>query len=100
MNYMRTFTDTFNDDMRIKLDGTKLHIKATQKFRFDDPKEVNMSFSSEQAKEIRDHLIKMFPLPVCTGETSVESVGDMTSITTSGGSIVINATGNVIINQK
>lgn len=99
MGNSRTFTDTFNDDMRICLDGPKLHIKASQKSRYEGVKEVPMSFSAEQAKEIRDHLIKMFPLPVCTGETSVESVGDMTSITTPGGSIVINATGKVI-NQK
>lgn len=94
------FTDSYSDRMHVRLDGEKLHIKAVQNYRHDGPKEANLSFKPEVAEQLRDHLIKLFPLPAVTGETSLESVGDLTTIRTSSGGIVINATGNVIINQK
>lgn len=96
----KTFTDTFKDDMVVSMYDGKLHIKTCQDFGHVDPAETNMAFSREVAKQLRDHLIELFPFPTQTGEVLVESVGEMTSISTSGGSIVINATGNVIINQK
>lgn len=100
MSHKKTLTDRFDDDMTLQIVSENLHISAVQKHNPDVPVKTNMSFTPEVALDLRDYLIKMFPLPVLTGETSVESVGELTSITTSGGSIVINATGNVIINQK
>lgn len=96
----KTLTDRFDDDMTVSVVSENLHITATQKHNHDEPVKTYMSFTPEVACDLRNYLLKLFPLPLTTGETSVESVGELTSITTSGGSIVINATGNVIINQK
>ena len=96
----KTITDRFDDDMIVSVVGENIHFKCVQNHQRDTPSVAHMSFSPEMAMDIRDYLIQLLPLPTQTGEVLVESVGEMTSISTSGGSIVINATGNVIINQK
>lgn len=96
----KTITDRFDDNMTVSVVGENIHIKCVQNHHQDTPSITHMSFSPEMAMDVRDYLIELFPFPAQTGEVLVESVGEMTSISTSGGSIVINATGNVIINQK
>lgn len=96
----KTLTDRFGDNITIHMVSENLHIVAVQNFHQDTPVKTYMSLTPEVALDLRDYLIELFPLPLTTGDTTLESVGELTSITTSGGSIVINATGNVIINQK
>lgn len=98
----KTFTDSFHDAMRVQIDGNNLHIKTVQTRRGEHySTETNMSFSPGVAQSLRDHLIDLFPLPaVVEPSVTVSSVGEVSSIEVTGGSVVIHAMGNVIVNNK
>lgn len=97
----KTFTDSFHDDMRVQIDEHNLHIKTVQTRRGEHySTETNMSFSPSVAQDLRDHLIALFPLPATAPSVTVSSVGELSSIEVTGGSVVIHANGNVIVNNK
>lgn len=91
-------TDSFGDSATFNVSNTGIYLTIEHRRGFGD-RTCSIAITEESAIALRDALLTDFPL-IAKPSVSVSTVGELSSIEVTGGSVVINATGNVIVNNK
>lgn len=101
-----TFTDVVEDTLEFsKFGSDQLYLTGRTEVGSN---EVYFRFGPEETIAIRDHLLKLFPLDIDPAKVPSPIVLDFTELenrimavlTKGGATVTINATGNVIVNNK
>lgn len=92
-------TDSFDDSATFQINDGGVYLVIEHR-RAPRGTTLSIAITNESTLALRDALLKRFPLPKVEPAVTVSSVGELSSIEVTGGSVVINANGNVIVNNK
>lgn len=92
-------TDSFDDSAKFQINSGGVYLVIEHR-RAPRGTTLSIAITKESALALRDALLRGFPLSKVDPTVTVSSVGELSSIEVTGGSVVINANGNVIVNNK